>query len=67
MCGVEANVYGQKSKSLAELLDDYPDKPIQGIDTSKYGVPNVNANATLEELVAAEQQGRIGEGHMAVR
>ncbi|KIR40497.1 pre-mRNA-splicing factor SPF27 [Cryptococcus deuterogattii 99/473] len=54
-------------KHLEELLADYPNKPIRGIDPSKYQPPVVEANATLEELEAAEKQGRIGEGYMGLR
>lgn len=52
---------------MAELLADYPNKPIKGIDPSKYQPPIVETNATLEELEAAEKQGRIGEGYMGLR
>lgn len=57
----------QRSTHLAELLADYPNKPIKGIDPSKYQPPIVETNATLEELEAAEKQGRIGEGYMGLR
>lgn len=57
----------QLLKHLEELLADYPNKPIRGIDPSKYQPPVVEANATLEELEAAEKQGRIGEGYMGLR
>lgn len=59
--------YSQRSAHLAELLTDYPNKPIRGIDPSKYQPPIVETNATLEELEAAEKQGRIGEGYMGLR
>lgn len=57
----------QRSTHLTELLADYPNKPIKGIDPSKYQPPIVETNATLEELEAAEKQGRIGEGYMGLR
>lgn len=57
----------QRSTHLEELLADYPNKPIKGIDPSKYQPPIVETNATLEELEAAEKQGRIGEGYMGLR
>lgn len=57
----------QLLKDLEELLADYPNKPIRGIDPSKYQPPVVEANATLEELEAAEKQGRIGEGYMGLK
>ncbi|WVF65647.1 hypothetical protein IAT40_000378 [Kwoniella sp. CBS 6097] len=56
-----------KSTELSSLLDGYPSKPIRGIDTSKYGVPNVSDQASLDELEAAEKQSRLGEAHMALR
>ncbi|ORX39059.1 Pre-mRNA-splicing factor SPF27 [Kockovaella imperatae] len=56
-----------KSESLSELLDGYATNPIRGIDTSKYGVPQVTEGSSIDELVEAERRGRIGEGHMAVR
>lgn len=59
--------YSQRSVHLAELLTDYPNKPIRGIDPSKYQPPIVETNATQEELEAAEKQGRIGEGYMGLR
>jgi pre-mRNA-splicing factor SPF27 len=57
----------QKSASLTELLNNYGSNPIRGIDASKYAPPNVQDGASVDELVAAERQGRIGEGHMDVR
>lgn len=59
--------YSQRSVHLAELLTDYPNKPIRGIDPSKYQPPIVETNATQEELEAVEKQGRIGEGYMGLR
>ncbi|OXG78662.1 pre-mRNA-splicing factor SPF27 [Cryptococcus neoformans Gb118] len=56
-----------RSVHLAELLTDYPNKPIRGIDPSKYQPPIVETNATQEELEAVEKQGRIGEGYMGLR
>jgi hypothetical protein len=57
----------QKSPGLSELLENYSEKPIRGIDISKYAPPKVEEGATLEELKEAEKRGRIGEGHMALR
>lgn len=59
--------YSQRLVHLAELLTDYPNKPIRGIDPSKYQPPIVETNATQEELEAVEKQGRIGEGYMGLR
>nr|ODN90651.1 pre-mRNA-splicing factor SPF27 [Cryptococcus depauperatus CBS 7841] len=56
-----------KSKHLEELLEGYPECTIKGIDPSKYQPPIPAKNAALEELEAAEKQGRIGEAHMALR
>ena len=57
----------QKSKSLAELLAKYPDERIRGIDATKYEVPTIGEESSLEALKEAERRGRIGEGHMALR
>ncbi|ODN95715.1 pre-mRNA-splicing factor SPF27 [Cryptococcus wingfieldii CBS 7118] len=56
-----------KSKSLQELLANYPSAPLQGIDVTKYQPPTVREGATVEELKEAEEQGRTGEGHMGLR
>jgi len=56
-----------KSTQLAELLKNYGENPIRGIDTSKFGVPTLPEGAGLDELIEAEKRGRIGEGHMALR
>ncbi|WVQ75458.1 hypothetical protein IAR50_005083 [Cryptococcus sp. DSM 104548] len=56
-----------KSKSLQELLGNYPSAPLQGIDVTKYQPPNVGESATVEELQQAEKRGRTGEGHMGLR
>jgi pre-mRNA-splicing factor SPF27 len=48
-------------------LDNYSSNPIRGIDTSKYAPPNAVEGASVEDLIAAERQGRIGEGHMELR
>lgn len=52
---------------MTELLDNYSTNPIRGIDASKYAPPNAEEGASVEDLIAAERQGRIGEGHMELR
>ncbi|ORY24792.1 Pre-mRNA-splicing factor SPF27 [Naematelia encephala] len=56
-----------KTKELSELLDGYPEHPIRGIDPSKFGVPRLEEDASLEDMMEAERRGRIGLGHMALR
>ncbi|KAI9636689.1 Pre-mRNA-splicing factor SPF27 [Dioszegia hungarica] len=56
-----------KSAGLTQLLENYESHPIRGIDASKYAPPSAAEGASLEDLVAAERQGRIGEGHMDLR
>ncbi|EJT52426.1 hypothetical protein A1Q1_04638 [Trichosporon asahii var. asahii CBS 2479] len=56
-----------KSEELSKLLANYANEPIRGIDPGRYAPPAVNDDATEEELVAAEQRGRISEGHMDLR
>ncbi|RXK35604.1 pre-mRNA-splicing factor SPF27 [Tremella mesenterica] len=56
-----------KSSGLRELLDNYNEHPIRGIDVSKYAPPQANPNESLDELKEIEKRGWIGEGHMALR
>jgi hypothetical protein len=51
---------------LNELLKNYKNEPIRGIDPTRYNA-EVGDDAEMEALIEAERQGRINEGHMALR
>lgn len=57
----------QKNDALSSLLANYADEPIRGIDPTRYAPPAIDADASLEELEAAEKRSRISEGHMDLR